>query len=873
MKSLAFDILRCLLLFQLIVPAPVWAFSSSEGADGTEGGSGEAIRDATTDKLYCSQAARGPVLALPNATGTLNSCGSYTVISTDIGQTAAGASKIPVAGTDSKLSISWLPTGTDSNSVAAGTDTRFGVWTGTATLTNYIPWTATGTGTAQIVTGSDSRLTDPRAPTGSIYAGAGIVLSTGTGTGTATSAALSASPKVIASGVATPSSPVVVGTVAVGTSPRGIAVAGRYVYTANYGESKMSAVDVSMPTAPETLGNVATGSGPMGVAISGRYAYTANYGASTVSALNLSIPGHPTALGSFTVGANSRAIAIAGRYLYVAYGASGFSVIDVASIPGYVVTGSVAVGANPSSIAVSGRYAYVANAGDSTVSVVDVSTPTAPSVVGSVSLDTGYVDPSPTGIAVSGRYAYTANSGNSSFSVVDISTPSAPSLLATFALDGNPTGIVVAGRYAYTANSGASTVSVIDISVPSSPNVVATVSVGANPESIAIAGRYLYTANYGDSTISVVDIGAGVLDAPAGWISSLQVGSIDVQQQLTVNQSASITGGLNVGRSLKVAEAIAANGAKLTGALELQGSSGGIVTVKPAASAGTWTLTFPTTPGNAGEALVTNGSGVTTWTAVGTSTSTLSVYAGNGIGISTGTSTTTSTSAALSSSPKFLLTATSTATSTAYVPKTQIINSHTLTETNITITHDDVGAAPAFLGSDNYIPRFTGGGTGITDAAPYSMSPGSSTIPLGDGDGRLDAWTTHWMGYTRGPTEYSVTTDGDGEYFVMSKSIPAQASSYNALITASVTTTVYGYGKCAIHLHVTDDTGLQVAQAASSSMNGVYNEYRTIDPIGYMTVYGGAARTISMYLVSFGGGNGCAVEVNMATLVIHLAGY
>jgi hypothetical protein len=49
------------------------------------------------------------------------------------------------------------------------------------------------------------------------------------------------------------------------------------------------------------------------------------------------------------------------------------------------------------------------------------------------------------------------------------------------------------------------------------------------------------------------------------------------------------------------------------GVVRLAGSTSGNVTVQPAAIAGTWTLTLPTTAGNAGEVLQTDGSGVTTW--------------------------------------------------------------------------------------------------------------------------------------------------------------------------------------------------------------------------------------------------------------------
>lgn len=51
-----------------------------------------------------------------------------------------------------------------------------------------------------------------------------------------------------------------------------------------------------------------------------------------------------------------------------------------------------------------------------------------------------------------------------------------------------------------------------------------------------------------------------------------------------------------------------------TGALEIAGSTSGVVTMTVAVAAGTWTITLPTTGGTNGYSLTTDGSGVTTWT-------------------------------------------------------------------------------------------------------------------------------------------------------------------------------------------------------------------------------------------------------------------
>lgn len=50
-----------------------------------------------------------------------------------------------------------------------------------------------------------------------------------------------------------------------------------------------------------------------------------------------------------------------------------------------------------------------------------------------------------------------------------------------------------------------------------------------------------------------------------------------------------------------------------TGSINLLGTTSGTVTITPAAAAGTWSLTLPTTAGNANEILTTDGAGVTSW--------------------------------------------------------------------------------------------------------------------------------------------------------------------------------------------------------------------------------------------------------------------
>ncbi len=257
-------------------------------ARGTYGGTAKARIESVT-KLTAPRAVAtsGGANQLHNALGGLQggTTGEYYHLTAAqdalvaAATTTPTASALPIAGTDSKLAIAWLPTGTATNSVVTGADSRLtdsrtptgsinatgpvqlaagtstststtvalansptvsintgtGTnqvimgndtrltdprdWTGTATLSTFVPWTGTGTGTAQVVTGADSRLTNARAPTGNIYAGTGLGVTTGTGTGTGTVAALSASPTFVLTSTATGGTGNIAGTLTSGYVP------------------------------------------------------------------------------------------------------------------------------------------------------------------------------------------------------------------------------------------------------------------------------------------------------------------------------------------------------------------------------------------------------------------------------------------------------------------------------------------------------------------------------------------------------------------------------------------------------------------------------------------------------------------------------
>lgn len=82
------------------------------------------------------------------------------------------------------------------------------------------------------------------------------------------------------------------------------------------------------------------------------------------------------------------------------------------------------------------------------------------------------------------------------------------------------------------------------------------------------------------------------------------------------------------------------------GSLTLSGNTSGTLLIRPAAAAGSWTLTLPGDDGNSGEVLSTNGSGTTSWIAAGgTGTVTSAQIIGAGLAVNSGTCTITTTGA------------------------------------------------------------------------------------------------------------------------------------------------------------------------------------------------------------------------------------
>lgn len=209
-----------------------------------------------------------------------------------------------------------------------------------------------------------------------------------------------------------------------------------------------------------------------------------------------------------------RNMTISGNYAYITSTVSNsLTIVDVSSstAPRVLTSTTTTQYLNfPTGVAVSGNYAYVAGRTVNRLTVFDVSNPSSITEVGSVT-NAGSLN-TPNSVAVSGSYAYVAGSGNS-LTVVNIADPTNPTIVG-FIIDNvllnNARAVVVSGKYAYVAAAFNGSVTVIDISRPDAPIIVGSVTDNTatlrGVVSLAKSGSYLYAIASTTKTFTAIDV-------------------------------------------------------------------------------------------------------------------------------------------------------------------------------------------------------------------------------------------------------------------------------------------------------------------------------------------------------------------------------
>jgi hypothetical protein len=224
------------------------------------------------------------------------------------------------------------------------------------------------------------------------------------------------------------------------------------------------------------------------LAVSGNIAYLAspdvdasrNMGG--LYAFDVSVPSSPRVLSNNHGRFDNTGIAAAGTLGVLTGNGLGMKVLDLASATAPRVVGSMA--GTLIGVSMAGQFAQAllvvpGNPSHVDLVVVDLRTPTAPSIVGRVTLPGGL------GIETVGTLAYVAV-GTAGLRIVDVGTPAAPRIVGSVDTPGTAHSVAVSNGFAYVGDETA--LVTVDVTAPTRPVVRGSVATAATAVTLAGSG-------------------------------------------------------------------------------------------------------------------------------------------------------------------------------------------------------------------------------------------------------------------------------------------------------------------------------------------------------------------------------------------------
>ncbi|GAB1454808.1 hypothetical protein MASR2M48_01070 [Spirochaetota bacterium] len=296
-------------------------------------------------------------------------------------------------------------------------------------------------------------------------------------------------------------------------SPTGIAILGDFAMIGT-GVRSFQTFDLRSPVALTQKPGYNAGSGRTGIVTRGFRAYTAGNGLLEILSIvdpEVTLP----SLGQVAV-PGAVDLAVSGDYAFIAAGSNGLTVVDLTSESAPSIVGSALPAAGTlAAVAVKGDYAYCAGSGS--LEIFDISNPGNP-------VWKGFIDSEGMGmhdVAIRGSRVYVTDGSYfqpNSLKIVDITDPAQPLLLARTVTGGTTLGPVrVTNKYAFVGDILGSGVWAVDIDPNSGFYLKAYGPADTDPanssntKGISLSGAYVFAT---DSTS-----GFAVLDAsnPPTW--------------------------------------------------------------------------------------------------------------------------------------------------------------------------------------------------------------------------------------------------------------------------------------------------------------------------------------------------------------------
>ena len=271
--------------------------------------------------------------------------------------------------------------------------------------------------------------------------------------------------------IADPAAPAATGSVTLPENIYDIDVSGAVAYAAiDFGG--LATVDVSDPAAPRLLATFRTPGQALSIAVAGTTAAVTNR-LSGLEVIGVSDPAAPAASGSYFAEGYAIAVAVAGARAYVIDTPGGLSIVDLTetgeelAARGSLATREMSAAVAAGTLSRNGSETTLAAlmSSESTLELVDVSDPAAPTSLGTYR-DAGrpgtggYIGATATGglvhVELEGSLAFLADAYPPFLlQVVDISDPAAPTLVTEYEPPGPPRDLAVAGPLVLLATGGA----------------------------------------------------------------------------------------------------------------------------------------------------------------------------------------------------------------------------------------------------------------------------------------------------------------------------------------------------------------------------------------------------------------------------------
>jgi len=239
--------------------------------------------------------------------------------------------------------------------------------------------------------------------------------------------------------ISNPAAPTIAGTLSMSGVPRNLFISGNYAYITNANNSgELFIVNITNPTAPAIVGiyNAPGTADANGVYVVGSNAYVVRVSSTSNEFLiiNVGIPSTPFLLGSLNLASTGYEVVVSGNYAYVASGHNSqeLQVINISlpSLPSLVGSLDLSATADATTISYVGTRVFV---GQSTqLRNISIASPTVPTLSGSYAAGSANINDIALGFTNGGTYAFLATSvGSAEFQVVDVTTPTAMTLLAS----------------------------------------------------------------------------------------------------------------------------------------------------------------------------------------------------------------------------------------------------------------------------------------------------------------------------------------------------------------------------------------------------------------------------------------------------------